>query len=106
MGFTHLSGPLNVTSVQSLSGAGAVNITSDTTEVTTTGADALSLADGTEGQYKTITMVGRLLGDGTLTPTNLLGASTITFNSVGDSVLLRFRSGTWTITAGNGVVIA
>jgi hypothetical protein len=105
MGFTHLSGPLNVTSVQSLSGAGAVNVTSDTTEVTTTGADALSLADGTEGQYKTITMVVDG-GDGTLTPTNLLGASTITFNDVGDSVLLRFRSGTWTITAGNGVTIA
>ncbi len=105
MGFTHLSGPLNVTSVQSLSGAGAVNVTSDTTEVTTTGTDALSLADGTEGQYKTITMVA-VVGDGTLTPDNLLGASTVTFNSLGDSVLLRFRSGTWIVLAGNGVVIA
>ena len=104
MGFTHFSGPLSVTSVQSLSGAGAVSPTSDTTEVTTTGINALTLADGAEGQFKTITMVvdGGL---GTLTPTNLLGATTIAFNDVGDTVLLRFRSSTWVIVAGNGVVI-
>ena len=33
--------------VQSLSGAGAVDLTNLVTELTTTGADALTLADGT-----------------------------------------------------------
>ena len=43
-------------SVQSLSG-GAVNLTDTVTELTTTSADALTLANGTPGQVKIITMI-------------------------------------------------
>ena len=43
-------------SVQSLSGAGAVNLTNMMTSLTTTGASqALTLANGTAGQIKIIT---------------------------------------------------
>ena len=46
--------------VQSLSGAGAVDLTNLVTELTTTGADALTLADGTtSGQIKIINKIGR-----------------------------------------------
>ena len=59
-------------SVHSLAGPGAVNLTDLITEVSTTGADSLTLANGSAGQVKIITMVADG-GDGTLTPTTLAG---------------------------------
>ena len=56
--------------VQSLSGAGAVDLDNLITELTTTGANALTLADGsTSGQIKIVNMIVDG-GDGTLTPIN------------------------------------
>ena len=78
---------LALNSTQSLSGAGAVDITSAVTKVTTTGTDALTLADGQAGQIKVIIMIVDG-GDGTLTPTTLLGGTTITFADAGDAVVL------------------
>lgn len=92
-------------SVQSLSGAGAVNVTTLTTAWTTTGANAGTLADGTAGQVKVIVMVVDG-GDGTLTPTNLGNGTTITFDTVGDSVTLQFLAGNWWVIANNGCTIA
>ena len=92
--------------VQALSGAGAVDITSLITQVTTTGADALTLANGANGQIKIITMVADG-GDGTLTPTTFANGSTITFNDVGDSVLLVYNStGGWAAVSNVGCTIA
>jgi len=105
MGKSHFSGPLVVTSAQSLSGPGAINITDYTTKITTTGADALTLADGEEGQNKVITMIADG-GDGTLTPSNLSGGTTITFGDVGDTVHLLFTNGSWVVLGNNGAVIA
>jgi hypothetical protein len=93
-------------SIQSLSGAGAVNLTDLITEVTTTGADALTLADGTAGQIKIITMVVDG-GDGTLTPTTFANGSTITFNDAGDSVMLVYNSTVgWALVANTGATVA
>lgn len=91
--------------VQDLSGAGAVNLTTLTTKWTTTGADAGTLTDGEEGQLKIIVMVADG-GDGTLTPTNFANGSTITFNDVGDSVMLQFLDGEWWIVSNNGATVA
>ena len=92
--------------IQSLSGAGAVNITSLITEITTTGADALTLADGANGQIKIITMVVDG-GDGTLTPTTFANGTTMTFGDAGDTVMLVFNSTLgWTIVSNSGVVVA
>ena len=92
--------------VQALSGAGAVDITSMITQVTTTGADALTLANGANGQIKIITMVADG-GDGTLTPTTFANGSTITFNDVGDSVVLVYNStGGWAAVSNVGCTIA
>jgi len=90
---------------QSLSGAGAVDVVSAITEVTTTGADALTLANGVEGQIKFIVMIVDG-GDATLTPTNLAGGSTVTFNDVGDAATLLFTNGNWHVVGSNGVTIA
>lgn len=92
-------GPVFSTDIQSLSGAGAVDVTHLITEVTTTGANALTLANGTNGQFKIIRMIADG-GDGTLTPTTKTGYTTITFNDVGDTVVLQYRttSGWWPIS--------
>ena len=93
--------------VQALSGAGAVDITSFITQVTTTGSNqALTLANGANGQLKIITMVADG-GDGTLTPTTFANGSTITFNDVGDSVLLVYNTtGGWAAVSNVGCTIA
>ena len=91
---------------QSLSGAGAVNLTDGLTSLTTTGASqALTLADGTVGQCKTIVHVVDG-GSAILTPTTKIGFSTITFAAVGDSVSLVYTSTGWSIVGSRGVTIA
>ena len=93
--------------VQSLSGAGAVDLTNLITEVTTTGADALTLADGTtSGQVKIINMIVDG-GDGTLTPTTFANGTTITFDAVAESVTLVWNSTIgWVATSVQGATIA
>ncbi len=105
-GVTTLSGALILTP-QLLSGAGAVNVTTAVTAYTSTGgAEALTLADGTAGQRKTIIheVDG---GSGVLTPTTATGFTTITFTNVGDSATLVFLATRgWMIESLNGAVAA
>lgn len=95
-----------VLSSQSLSGAGAVDITNALTQLTTTGAaQALTLADGSVGEIKIISHVVDG-GSAVLTPTTKIGFSTITFTAVGDSAMLVYTSAGWDIVALNGAVAA
>jgi hypothetical protein len=90
---------------QTLTGAGAVNVTASITWIVTTAADALTLADGAEGQVKIIVMKTDG-GDGTLTPAHPAGFATLTFNDVGDSVWLIFTNGAWHLIGNNGATVA
>jgi hypothetical protein len=95
--------------VQSLSGAGAVNITSLATAFTSTATgNALTLADGAQGQLKTVIYVAEAAGGdtGVLTPTNLGSGTTITFNAIGDSVTLQFAGTDWWVVGFRGAVVA
>jgi hypothetical protein len=95
-----------ILSTQSLSGAGAVDITNAFTSLTTTGASqALTLANGSVGEVKVIvhTVDG---GSAVLTPTTKIGFSTITFAAVGDSAMLIYTSAGWAIIGSKGVTIA
>ena len=95
--------------VQALSGPGAVNITSLATAFTSTGTgNALTLADGAQGQLKTIIYVAEAAGGdtGVLTPTNLGSGTTITFNAVGDSATLQFAGTDWWVVGFRGAVVA
>lgn len=104
-GATTLSGAL-IGGVQSLSGAGAVNLTTPVTALTTTGAaQALTLANGTAGQIKIITHVVDG-GSAVLTPTTKIGFSTITFTAVGESAMLVYTAAGWAIVALNGATAA
>lgn len=91
---------------QILTGAGAVSIATLVTEVVTTGANALTLGDGTEGQIKIIVMRTDG-GDGTLTPSTKTGYSTIVFNDAGDGVALVFTTPAgWIVFANFGCTIS
>ena len=103
---TLLSGDKTIATVQALSGAGAVSLNTLHTALTTTGAQAQTLANGVNGQIKTITMVADG-GDGTLTPATFANGSTITFNDVGDSVMLIYNTtGGWALISNTGCTIA
>lgn len=91
------------TGVQNLSGAGAVNLTDEITHITTTGTDALTLADGYTHQRKFCVMIVDG-GTGTLTPTNLGNGTTITFDDVGDSADLLFTNGNWYFMGGTATL--
>ena len=96
-------------SVQSLSGAGAVNITQLTTAFTSTATgNALTLANGTVGELKTVVYVAEAAGadTGVLTPTTRVGYATITFNNVGDSVMLQYFTQGWAIIGVRGATVA
>ena len=93
--------------VQTLTGAGAIDLTNLVTELTTTGADALTLADGTtSGQVKIVNMIVDG-GDGTLTPTTFANGTTITFDAVAESATLVWNSTIgWVATSVQGATIA
>lgn len=98
-----------ITSVQSLSGAGAVDVVNIATAFTSTATgNALTLANGAVGQVKTIAYVAEAAGadTGILTPTTPLGYSTITFTSVGDSVTLQYFTQGWAVIGVRGATVA
>lgn len=84
-----------VGAAQALTDEGAVSVTTYATNLTTTGAAAITLADGLfYGQQKRI----QLIVDGgtaTLTPSNLAGGTTIAFADVGDVAELVWDGTEW-----------
>lgn len=88
-----------------LSGAGAVPITSSIVEITTTGVNALTLADGAEGQILYLVMVADG-GNGTLTPANFGQGTTLTFADAGDACTLLFTNANWYVVGNQGVALA
>lgn len=115
MAASHFSGPLVVnsiglypttTSTTSAADSLAIPITARYV-AKTTGADAeaLTLADGTQGQELTITLVTDGGGDGTLTPATSTQFGTIVFADAGDSANLYYVDDTvgWIITGAYGL---
>ena len=91
--------------VQTISGPGAINTTSLITEITTTGADAYTLANGASGQVKIIIMTVDG-GDATITPTTFSNGTNITLDAVNDTVTLVYGPAGWIVTALQGAVVA
>ena len=86
----------------------AVNVTTAITEINATSAThAAAMADGSDGQIKTIINVST---GGTnnivITPANLRGYSTITLNAPGETVTCLFKNLNWNVIAGNGYALA
>jgi len=72
---------------------------------TTAGAHAGAMPNGVNGQIKIIAMIVDG-GNSVITPANLLGGSTITFNDVGDTATLCFNGSNWMILSHHGCTIA
>lgn len=84
----------------------AIDITSAVTEVSGTGGP-LTIADGSDGQIKTIIDTASSGTDAfVITPSNLRGYTTITLNAPGETVTLMFKNSNWNIIAGNGYATA
>jgi hypothetical protein len=102
---------LNSTS-QAITGDGststAIEVTNPVTEVNATSAAApCTLADGANGQIKTIINVSTSGTNAvTITPSNLRGGTTVTLNAEGETVTLIFKNSNWNVIGGNGFVIA
>ena len=78
-------------------GASAMSLLTENTLIDSTlGIQAVTLADGTEGQTKLIKMAVDG-GDSVVTPANLFDGATLTFDDVNDSALLRFIGGAWNV---------
>lgn len=90
-----------------ITGPGAIPLTDRTCVITTTGADAFTVADGYPGQR--LTMIhGVYVGDATITPDTPLGFSTITLDTAaGSSATIEWFEGLgWGLTSVAGATIA
>ena len=88
-----------------LTAAGAIDITTYITEITTTAATAYTLADGVLGQMKIISLIVDG-GDATITPTTFATGTTITLGDVNDNITLLYTTNGWANTANQGAIIA
>ena len=95
----------SVNSVQQISGPGAISLATPITEITTTGADSYTLADGVIGQTKIIIMIVDG-GDAIITPTTFATGTTITMADVNDNITLLYGANGWVNTANQGSIIA
>jgi len=102
---------LNSTS-QSITGDGstssAIDITSAVTEVNaTSGAAPVTLADGANGQIKTIINISTGGSNAVnIVPSNFRGGTTITLNAPGETVTLIFKNSNWNIVGGHGYAVS
>lgn len=104
-----LSAPSNQQdSVETKSGTalGALSVLTAVSRLSTVGgAGTATLADGKEGQFKTLFFVADG-GDLVITPANLRAGTTITLNDVNDLVVLQFVSGEWSVIVNSGATVA
>jgi hypothetical protein len=104
LGLGQVSQTLTANGVDAL----VADVESAVTEINaTTGTGAVSLADGSNGQVKTVINTAT---SGTfaltITPTNLRGHTSITLNAGGETVTLLFKNSNWNVIAGHGFAVA
>ena len=90
-----------INGVQTLTGSGStevISLTETVTQLITTGVQNFSLANGTEGQIKIITLKTDG-GNATVTPASFLNGTSITFDDVGDTMTLLYQSTGWIVLA-------
>ncbi len=95
--------------VQALSGAGAANLTSLVTQITTantSSAQVVTLANGTNGQIKILTFVTDGGDNVTLTPATFKNGTSVSMTDAGDTVQLLYNTtGGWVVVSNSGCSI-
>jgi hypothetical protein len=93
-------------SQEDLAPSAAISLATTVSYFTTAGAETATLADGVEGQIKTLIMIGHV-GDMVVTAAsagwNSGSTGTITFNAVGDACTLQYVQGNWYCIGNNSV---
>ena len=86
--------------------ATAIDVTSAITEINATSAThSCAMADGVDGQIKTIINTSSSGTNAiTITPANLRGFSTITLNAPGETVTCLFKNSNWNVIGTGGTV--
>ena len=84
--------------VENVTGGGALSTTTVVSFISTTGVESYTLADGVEGQEKIIIMKAHG-GNATVTPTNLVGFTSVRLTGVDNSFHLIYGSTGWNIIA-------
>jgi len=86
----------------------AVDVTSAITEINATSAThSCAIADGSDGQIKTIINVSTSGTSAvTITPANLRGYTTIVLDAPGETVTLLFKNSNWNVIADNKATIS
>ena len=100
---------LNVQNITSTGVTSNIDVTKSIIKIsTTTSADLLTLPDGVEGQVISIIYVAETAGsdDVTITPTNLLGYTTIFLTLIGTGCELYFTDGSWVVKSQNNVTLS
>lgn len=97
-----ISERLELTGFETITAAGAISVILPVSYLETTGAIAITLANGYEGQVKVIVMRTDG-GDATLTPTNLTDGTTVTFDNY-DYWIGIFHAGSWVTISANATV--
>ena len=85
-------------SVENVTGGGALSTTKVVSFISTTGVESYTLADGVEGQEKIIIMKADG-GNATVTPTNLVGYTSVRLTGTNNNFHLLYGSTGWNIIA-------
>lgn len=103
-----LAGSIVTSTTTTITGPGAVSTSASIVLIITTGAgNALTLADGVNGQRLVLIYTSEFGGTDTavLTPATLLAGTTITFNNIGDTAELVFiTTSGWVMISGSAVL--
>ena len=99
-----VTGILVQNSTDTQTSTGPTSIITSTTIYDMASAQSATLANGVDGQIKTV--VSKNIGPVVLTPANFAGYTIITFDAVGDSVTLKFITDKWYVISSNAVLLA
>ena len=90
-----------------LNAGAAVGVTTLTSTIAVNGVNAVTLANGTNGQLKTIVCTAvTAAGTATLTPTTKNGFTTVAFTTAGQTVTLQyFSTGGWVVISSRGATV-
>ena len=105
--FNNIPTWLGLDSLQTtITASGSVDVVSSISQInSSSGVLALTLADGTQGQIKIITMTAAG-NNAVVTPANRAGYASITFDAEGESVILLFTNSKWAIVGSYGATVA
>jgi len=94
----HDPNPTPTGAPQAITDSGAITVTERSTNITTTTAAAMTMADGaTAGQIKVVTLVAVGPGAATITPANMANGTVVVLTAVNDAVTFIWgATGGWT----------